>query len=81
MNQSKENIGRWERKAYLVYQSTPWETKAIAAGRAMDNRLDFIAKGPYSQEAPSSVFDMQQWLSWFDWEVLVRRGLEHKAVL
>lgn len=73
-------MNRWENKARAIYQGTPWEVKAIAAGKAMDNRLDFIAKGPYGQEAPSSIFDMQQWLAWFDWEVLVRRGLEKRAI-
>lgn len=74
-------LRQWERKATLIYQGTKWEKSAIQAGIAMDNRLDFMAKGPYGQEAPSSVFDMAQWLAWFDWEVLVRRGLQHKAIL
>jgi hypothetical protein len=73
------NKHRWERKAKFIYEGTRWEKAALAAGVAMDNRLNTTAKGPYGSESESSVFDMQQWLAWFDWEVLKRRGLLSKS--
>ena len=72
---------RWERKARLVYAGTKWEEAAVAAGRAMDNRLHTIATDLFGQRAESGMFDVQAWLVWFDWEVLERRGLLSKAIL
>lgn len=74
-----KNNGIWESHAKRIYAGTSYEKKAIAAGIAMDNRLDTVAKGPYGSVAESSFFDVQQWLAWFDWEVLERRGLAKKA--
>lgn len=69
---------KWENKAKILYEGTTWEKKAIAAGKSIDDKLDRIAKGPYGAEAPSSFFDMAQYLAYFDYEVLVRRGLQSK---
>jgi hypothetical protein len=71
-------LRQWENEAIRYYTGTEWERKAIAAGKAMDNRMDFIAKGPYGSIAESSFFDVAQWLAWFDWEVLKRRNLIYK---
>ena len=72
----------FERKAGLVYAGTKWEKAAIAAGKAMDNRLhDTPVNGTFGQSGVSSFFDVQAWLVWFDWEVLERRGLLNKAYL
>ena len=75
------NDHRWKNKAKLIYAGTRWEHSALAAGVAMDNRLNTIAKGPYGQESASSVFDMAQWLKWFDYHILVQRGLGERAAL
>lgn len=73
-------MSRWENKAKILYGGTQWERAAISAGRAMDNRLNFIATGPYGSSAPSSFFDMSQYLAFFDYEVLVRRGVGNKVI-
>lgn len=72
---------QWERKATVIYSGTEWEKAALAAGKAMDNRLDQEVVGPYGHRSRSSTFDMPQWLAWFDYEVLVRRGLQDKAAI
>lgn len=73
------NSHKWERKASIIYTGTKWENGSLAAGKAMDNRLNTIAKDLFGQTAESGSFDMMQWLAWFDWEVLERRGLLNKA--
>lgn len=76
MEIKKEN--KYKDLAIKLYTGTKWEEKAIAAGVAMDNRMNHLAKGPYGSLAPSSIFDMEQYLAWFDYEVIVRRELEVK---
>jgi hypothetical protein len=73
------NEHRWERKAKLIYGGTQWETKAVPAGKAMDNRLNTIASDLFGQMAESGSFDMFQWLKWFDYDILRQRGLINKA--
>jgi hypothetical protein len=73
------NEHRWERKAKIIYGGTQWEKGALAAGKAMDNRLNTIGRDLFEQAAESGSFDMPQWLAWFDWDVLKRRGLLAKA--
>lgn len=75
------NDHRWESLAGMVYSGTKWEKSAMAAGIAMDNRLNTIAKDLFGQEAESGMFDVQAWLVWFDPEVLKRRGLENRATI
>lgn len=75
------NDHRWELKATKLYEETKWEKAAQAAGKAMDNRLNTIAIDLFGQRAESGAFDMQQWLAWFDWPVLERRGLLHRATI
>lgn len=72
---------RWEAKAKLIYGGTPWERKAASAGKAMDNQLNTIGRDLFGQAAESGSFDITQWLAWFDFEVLKRRGLEKKAAI
>lgn len=76
-----ENRHRWERKAKIYYSETRWEKRAIAAGIAMDNRLNTVAVGPYGNKGESSVFDMQQWLAWFDPKLVAERGLQDKLTI
>ena len=72
-------MGRWEEKAKILYKGTSWERAACAAGKAMDNRLSQEATGPYGHHSEDAgAFDMFQYLAFFDYEVLVRRGLSDR---
>jgi hypothetical protein len=72
---------QWERKASIIYSGTKWEQAALAAGKAMDNRLNTVVGNLWGDYAESGSFDMTQWLAWFDYEVLIRRGLQDKAAI
>lgn len=68
----------WERKATIIYKGHRWEDKAVAAGRAMDNAL----KKEYTKGGTTNCkFLTVQWLKFFDWNVLVREGLEKQEIL
>lgn len=74
---------KWEERAKIIYTGTKWENKAIDAGILMDNRLDGkdVSHETYGlMGGKSSSFDMFQYLAYFDWDVLVRRGLQNKEI-
>lgn len=62
---------KWENKAKILYEGTTWATKAIAAGKAIDNKLN----GEQTVMASHSNFDMAGYLAYFDYEVLRNRKL------
>lgn len=69
----------WEERAKIIYEGHHLLEKAVVAGKLMDARLNTVKHtGPYGSVAYGGVFDIQQFLAYFDDQRLKAIGLNWK---